>query len=389
VELATIDLFWRQRAVGTATKSKPRKSLRDEVAAVLKTRDGKRLSGRAIARKLGRSTGQVSAIVREIRGRKAEVIMPSSVPAEVQDTSPLSVDEAAELQAQEAVVERGMTGFVEVAAALSVIRDKRLYRQTHPTFETYCRERWDFTRQHVNRLIAAVGVVGNLEPMGSKPNSERQVRPISDLPPSQQRKVWDEAVAQSNGHAPTARKVREVRAAVAPKPKGKGKPEKPAPKPDPKSVDAALEDEDEEAASERAAIRGADGIKAEAEDGHGRPKLTPTEREWLETVPLRAKLANAPRCLAILDRDSIAWYRAWLAPPGHLDALKKRGVTEDGKAGQTQGAWQYLLSRLLRTAAPHAWLQCKAKGCKDGIVGSAKCQSCYGRGYVIPGVGGN
>ena len=49
--------------------------------------------------------------------------------------APLQVRRLAEL---ELVIERGLKTFVEVGAALLGIRDGRLYRETHATFEDYC-----------------------------------------------------------------------------------------------------------------------------------------------------------------------------------------------------------------------------------------------------------
>ncbi|WP_275419322.1 DUF4326 domain-containing protein [Acrocarpospora phusangensis] len=74
----------------------------------------------------------------------------------------LSVDEADALAEAESAIERGLTTFVDVGHALSRIRDGRLHRVTHPRFEDYCRERWGFTKNHVNRQIDAAHVMGTL-----------------------------------------------------------------------------------------------------------------------------------------------------------------------------------------------------------------------------------
>lgn len=58
----------------------------------------------------------------------------------------------------EQVIERGRQTFREVGGALTVIRDARLYLQTHPTFETYCRDRWGMSRPRAYQLIAAASV---------------------------------------------------------------------------------------------------------------------------------------------------------------------------------------------------------------------------------------
>src|SRR5262245_10873958 len=108
----------------------------------------------------------------------------------------------------ERVIERGMQSFVEVGNALLKIRDERLYRLTHDTFEAYCRERWKWGRHYVNRQIAAAEVVQNLVPMGTKPETERQARELAGLPAEKQRQIWAAAIQlTANGKQPTARQI--------------------------------------------------------------------------------------------------------------------------------------------------------------------------------------
>ena len=107
--------------------------------------------------------------------------------------------------------------FYEAGKALKEIRDRRLYRSTHQTFEEYCLERFGFTRRRPYFLIDAAAVVDNLEkcdPMDHKnwklPTNERQVRPLIRLDPSEQVEAWSEAVNQAGGKVPPARIVQEV-----------------------------------------------------------------------------------------------------------------------------------------------------------------------------------
>jgi len=58
----------------------------------------------------------------------------------------LSTSEERSLADLETIIERGLATFVEVGTALLDIRRDRLYRETHETFEAYCRERWGFGR---------------------------------------------------------------------------------------------------------------------------------------------------------------------------------------------------------------------------------------------------
>ncbi|MHC5746932.1 MAG: hypothetical protein ACYTXT_34635 [Nostoc sp.] len=108
--------------------------------------------------------------------------------------------------------------FFEAGKALAELRDRRLYRSTHKTFEEYCCSRFGYTHRHVNYLIAASNVVDNIimgsngsqneildetetngsqneisDEMGSNgsqiwPTSERQVRPLTKLEPLQHKK---------------------------------------------------------------------------------------------------------------------------------------------------------------------------------------------------------
>lgn len=106
----------------------------------------------------------------------------------------MTAEIATQLEVQEAVITAGMATFVDVGVALQQIRANRLYRESHKTFEDYCRVRWGWTRQHANRVISSAGVALNLEPMGSISHNERQLRVLVELPAAQQREVWQEVV---------------------------------------------------------------------------------------------------------------------------------------------------------------------------------------------------
>lgn len=108
----------------------------------------------------------------------------------------------------EAVIERGLSTFIEVGSALMEIRDSRLYRETHATFEDYCRVRWGWSRRYANMNIAAAEVTKVLGTMVPNPATERQARELSPLldRPEEMQRVWAETVAE--GHT-TAERVRE------------------------------------------------------------------------------------------------------------------------------------------------------------------------------------
>ncbi len=135
----------------------------------------------------------------------------------------LTEQEAAERQRLELKVERA---FYEAGLALRQLRDRRLYRDTHPNdFIGYCRERFDKTKQAVNYLIAAAGVYENLTTTNScrddndqtttnscrvLPSSEYQVRSLAGLEPEKQQEIWLQAVDEADGKAPSGRLVRGI-----------------------------------------------------------------------------------------------------------------------------------------------------------------------------------
>lgn len=166
----------------------------------------------------------------------------------------LSYEEERDRLHLERKVERA---FYEAGKALRELRDRRLYRSTHRTFEGYCRDRFGFTHRRINYLIAGSQVVENLqmgtigsqtqenEKMGTigsqiqngtqgeslpdqemgtngaqtemgtnglqiLPTNERQIRSLVQLEPEQQREVWQQAVTEAGGKVPSGRIVKNI-----------------------------------------------------------------------------------------------------------------------------------------------------------------------------------
>lgn len=72
---------------------------------------------------------------------------------EVQGSTALSATEGGRLADLEVTIERGLTTFVEVGAALSEIRESRLYRQTHGTTGKWQRRRSSGSKADWRRLM--------------------------------------------------------------------------------------------------------------------------------------------------------------------------------------------------------------------------------------------
>lgn len=136
-----------------------------------------------------------------------------SAPTEIAEPQPayMTTADRAELGRHEAVIKRGLATFVEVANALVAIRDAKLYRGEFATFADYCRDRWDFGKSQVYRLISAAEVAGNLadlSPIGDI--SESVLRPLAKLAPDQQRVAYTTAIDDAGGKQPTAKQVEKA-----------------------------------------------------------------------------------------------------------------------------------------------------------------------------------
>jgi len=123
----------------------------------------------------------------------------------------LAISEKKELLSLELTIKKGIRTFYEVGAALLKIRDSRLYREKHSTFEDYCRDRWDMSARKAQRLMVASDLIDNLRPIGvTLPATESQVRPLTKLKSEQRAKVWEVAVETAPSGKVTAKHVKLI-----------------------------------------------------------------------------------------------------------------------------------------------------------------------------------
>jgi hypothetical protein len=141
-----------------------------------------------------------------------------SVPATQDDELELSLSERQELARHEDVIDKAVRSGFEASISLEEIRDKRLYRQTHKTFEQYLNDRWSLSKAYANRMIAAASVERDLTPMGVKISSERQARALVPVKSEDRPKVWQLAAERAGGREPSARLLEQAAAEIAPKP---------------------------------------------------------------------------------------------------------------------------------------------------------------------------
>jgi hypothetical protein len=124
-----------------------------------------------------------------------------------------SSDEKVMLEAAEKIIATGLKTFLQVGEALALVRDQRLYRQSHDTFEDYCHSRWNITDRRARQLIDAAAVVTGLPTGTTVPVNEGQARELVGLDPQEAATVMQTA-EESTGGKVTATAVREARRAT-------------------------------------------------------------------------------------------------------------------------------------------------------------------------------
>lgn len=125
--------------------------------------------------------------------------------------APLSDIELVKLTALEGVIDRGQYQFLAVGDALRQIKDGKLWRHTHRSFEDYCQDRWHFSTNYARKLLRARDVFGALPPETEHlPENERQARALLSVPEERRAQVWEEAVRRGGDALRASHLVKEV-----------------------------------------------------------------------------------------------------------------------------------------------------------------------------------
>ncbi len=140
------------------------------------------------------------------------IVTVEAVVTTTQEIGELTEDEEQERHQLELKVERA---YYEAGSALRELRDKRLYRSTHRTFEEYCQDRFGFQRRHCYRLIEAANVVDNLQEFCVQfghilPATESVCRSLTIFQPPQQIKAWQQILQETGGKHPTGKEVKGI-----------------------------------------------------------------------------------------------------------------------------------------------------------------------------------
>lgn len=160
----------------------------------------------------------------------------------------LDWNESGKLAKHLKIIREGKQTFIAVGNSLMAIRDERLYRESHKTFEAFCDDVLELSSRRVNQLIGASEVVAEMGTIVPKPKNEAQARELAKLPKEDRAEAMADA-KQAAGDKPVTAK--HVKAAVEKRKPAKApaaEPEKdgtepfhpPAPTaPDPDSLEAA------------------------------------------------------------------------------------------------------------------------------------------------------
>jgi hypothetical protein len=130
----------------------------------------------------------------------------------------LTLCEREELKKCEELIAVGLGTFFEVGNALLTLRQKRLYRVTHPTFESYCIEKWQIGRSYASRMIGAAERILLLRGQTelAPPVNECQIRPFLRLAPEQFPQAWRRAAELSGGRTITGKFAQTIVDEISP-----------------------------------------------------------------------------------------------------------------------------------------------------------------------------
>jgi hypothetical protein len=109
------------------------------------------------------------------------------------------------------VIDKGILTFLQVGQALLEIDRDNLYPETYSTFKAWCQDHLGRSAQRAYQWMAAARAVENLSTTVDipPPQNERQARPMIPFAPEDQRTIWRDTHATTNGQ-PTAEAVEEA-----------------------------------------------------------------------------------------------------------------------------------------------------------------------------------
>lgn len=122
------------------------------------------------------------------------------------------------------IIHKGRSTFFEVAAALARVKDAKLYKQTHRSWESWLQDNWWGSRRHADRQIEAMKIARDLGTNNGKSGPlvqyESHARELARVDPERRLEVVKAAEDLGSGET-TAADIREARELLV---EGKKKP---------------------------------------------------------------------------------------------------------------------------------------------------------------------
>lgn len=126
----------------------------------------------------------------------------------------LSLTEQQRLDELEAQIEEDKQAFIRVGQAMLEIKERRLYRERFPSWETYCQQRWQFSGRQGYYQLAAITKGAEIAQTNPPflPTHESQTRPLTkDFSVEESGLIWRRAIEQAGNAQPTQKIVKEQR----------------------------------------------------------------------------------------------------------------------------------------------------------------------------------
>lgn len=126
----------------------------------------------------------------------------------------LTPAEKTQLAKHEAIIRKGLKVYMSVIAAgnsLIAIRDGKLYRATHKTFEDYVNAKWQMSRPRAYQLIDVAKVTKELPADLVEDLSEGAIRELKKGPANKQKEVLTKAKKLSKNGNVTSGHIRKAR----------------------------------------------------------------------------------------------------------------------------------------------------------------------------------
>ncbi len=316
-------------------------------------------------------------------------------------TEILTTKEGERLIELEHVVHLGLKNFVEVGTALMEIRDNRLYRSQHKTFDDYLSARWGIKKSRASQLINTAESVRGMSTMVDKPDSERQARPLSQLPEEDRGDAWEEAIEVAAPKPPTGKQVQAVvdqKLGKPPKAPKKAAADPPTIPPTIPPAVAQANGKSAAEAAERAKARLPEHVKIDIqecdepetvddviEENQERKAIeeeSTTDTEWIEGLPLHKVLKGM--ALKIFMADALNWRTLAKERARWGKAISEQMNRTRGRSGP----WLNRMASACGTPGPDKWIRCagikveEGAGCGGlGTVNGLTCPRCKGAGY--------